>query len=121
MCEFVDCVGAQQALQTRFIAQLFEILMVHGHMAGAQELDDTGIGQRIEIAAKQQLYVIRIVFVIWSQAVIQVVKYRFQLIAQHHRLDQFDVAEFWIPVNVRGAHENRLRDVHLIGRQTFPC
>lgn len=111
MRKFVRFITAEHLLQAGLVAERFEVLMVLRHFASAQELDHARIGQRIEIAAQNQLNITRIghVHVLRPQRLHGLFEDRLELVAQHHGLDKFHITEFRIPVDVRGTYQNRLR------------
>ena len=42
-------------LETRLVAELFKVGVVGGDARRVQKLDDARVGQRVEVAAQQQL------------------------------------------------------------------
>lgn len=118
MCEFIGFITAQYLLQAGLVAEVLEILVVLGDAARVQELDHSRIGQRIEIAAQHQLDVARldVDVVLGPERLRRFLQDTFQLVAQHHRLDEFHVAELRIPMDVRRTNQQGLLDDHRIGR-----
>lgn len=107
----VGPVAAGYLLQTRLVTEILKILVVLRHTSRTQELDHPRVGQRVEVPAQHQLYVGCVCARVFStQRRRRLFEDRLQLVAEHHRLDELDVAELGIPVYVRGAHEEGLLD-----------
>ncbi|EEZ98640.1 hypothetical protein TcasGA2_TC001168 [Tribolium castaneum] len=117
MCKFIRFITAQDLLQALFITKVFEILVVLRHPPRAQELNHARVGQRVEIATKNQLDAVRVCVHVLrrSQRLSGLVEYALELVAQHHRLDQFHVAKLGIPVDMCRAYEDRLLDERRVG------
>jgi len=111
MCVLVGLFARREALQTGLVLEVFEVGVVRGHAARCQVLDHPRVGQRVEVAAQQQLDTVGVGLVARPEVLARLVQDGSQLVRQHHRLDQFDVAELRVPVDVRRAHQQRL--VHL--------
>lgn len=110
MCKFIWFITARNLLQAGLVAEVLEVLVVLGDAAGAQELDNPGIRERVEVAAEHQLYVPRFGTgtVRRPQRLGRLVQYRLQFVAEHHRLNQLYIAEFRIPVDMCRANQNWL-------------
>lgn len=119
MCKFIWFFTTGNLLENRLILEFLEIWMIGGYAAGGEEFNDTGIGQRVEVAAEQELNTVRVGFVSGPEAVTGLLEDALQLVRQHHRLDELHVAEFRVPVDVSRADENRLIDLVRIRWQTW--
>lgn len=111
MCELVGFIAAQNLLQALFVTEILEVLVILRHPARIEELDHARIRQRIEIAAQNQLDTARILDVYAFrrlQRLHRLLQNALQLVTEHHRLDQFHIAEFRIPMNMGRTHQNRL-------------
>ena len=83
-----------ESLQTVLIPQFFEVRVIGGNATSGQELDDTRIGERVQVTAEEEGNRIGIRFRgSGSEARDGVLQNRPQLVHQHHRLDQLHVTK----------------------------
>ena len=98
-------------MEARLVAQLLVVGMVGSDARRVEKLDHAGIRQRIKVAAEEELSVGWIRLVVAGPERVALLRQLFQLVHQHHRLHQLDIAILRIPMDVRRAHEERLMDL----------
>ena len=86
-----------------------QVRMICWHSAILDELNDTGLWERVEVGAEQKLDRLRTsLLVARPETVPKVLHDLPQLLHQHHALDQLHVAELGVPVDVGRAHQDWL-------------
>lgn len=122
--KLVGLITGDDLLEARLVAEILEVFVILRDAAGRQELHDAAVGQRVEVAAQHELDAVRVDV---DTAVLRVfervrghLEDVLQLLAQHHRLNQLDVAEFRVPVDVRRADEDRLLHVRAVRGRVLP-
>ena len=107
---FVGAAGvAEHFLEIGFVLELFEVGVIGADFGVLQKLEDAGVGQGVEVPAEEELNGGGIVFLAGPEVGGGLLLDLLQLVHEHHRLDEFDVAKLGIPVNVGCRHQQGLR------------
>ncbi len=109
-------VAGVDLLQTQVVAELLEVDVIGLDAAGAQVLDNTRVGQRVQVGADHHGYVEVDVLTLGLEFATGLLDYDLDLVGEHERLDELHVAVLRVPVNVRRTNKEHLPLAVLLAR-----